>query len=143
MSNFFKNYPIVDATREDALAYVSILFSIAACDELDSKEAQSIRLLVENNEWDLKIFEEAKNNKNFSLDTISLSSILIEVGAPYLLRDLCAIAYLSNGFSDNEEFKINLVREKLGVSIDLYLKIKKSVISHIESIKIWSEVNYV
>lgn len=140
MNDFFRTYPVKAATKSDAINYVSILFSLAAVDGIDSKESETIQQLVNHNGWDSEIFEQAKDNLNLTIDSLGLSDEFIQIVGPYLIRDLCAIAHVSNGFSQEEDNHINSIREKLGISSDKYLKIKKAVSSQLESIENWSQV---
>ena len=140
MNSFFTSYPVENASKDDAIVYVSLLLSLASVDGIDELEFESIKQLVVNNGWDLDIFVQAQKNTNLTIDSLNLSSEFIQVVGPYLIRDLCAIAYLSNGFSDIEEKYINSTCEHIGMTKDDYEKIKKAVSCQMESINNWSEV---
>jgi hypothetical protein len=140
MNDFFKMYPVEDASREDAVNYVSILYSLAAVDGIDEAESNAILQLVSTNGWDLKINEEAKNNSGLTLDSLSVSPDFISVVGPYLIRDLCAIAFVSNGLSDLEDAHIRLICEKVGVTVTSYEKIKRAVSAQLEVIELWSAI---
>lgn len=140
MYDFFKLYPVKNATKADAINYVSILFSLAAVDGVDANESNAIKNLVKNNGWDPDIFEKAKENIDIKIESLNLTQEFIDVVGPYLIRDLCAIAHISNGFSDEEDKYIDSIREKLGISTEKYAKIKKSVSSQFDVIENWSQV---
>ena len=140
MEGIFKTYPIKDATQKDAVTYVSILFSLAQVDELDQKEDEAIRLLVSENGWSKDIYQDAKAIKSVTIESFNFSPETIRVFGPYLIRDLCAIAHVSRGFSEKEDELIDSVREKLGMSNEVYSLIKVSVQSQLEAVKSWSKV---
>lgn len=133
-------YPVQDATLEDATSYVSLLFSLAQVDGIDEKESLAIKKIVTANGWSLDIYENAKSNFGVSIDSLNLSQEALDVFGPYLIRDLCAIAHVSNGFSSEEDKSINSIREKLGISPEVYSKIKIAVNAQLEAINNWSEV---
>ena len=58
----------------------------------------------------------------------------------HLIRDLYAIAHVSNSFSNKEEELINSIREKVGVSSEKYSIIKIAVNAQLEAINNWSNV---
>ena len=140
MNNFFSSYPVENATMQDAVTYVSVLFSLAAVDGVVEKETDGIKRLVESNKWNPDIFTEAKKNTNVTIESLNLSQEFIDVMAPYLIRDLCAVALISEGFSEVEERFILSVCNKVGVSQENYSKIRKAVTSQVESITNWAEV---
>ena len=140
MNSFFSSYPVENATMQDAVTYVSVLFTLAAIDSVVEKEAEGIRRLVESNKWNPEIFTEAQKNTNITIESLNLSKEFIDVMAPYLIRDLCAVALISEGFSEEEEQFIHSVCNKVGVSEENYLKIRKAVTSQVESISNWAEV---
>lgn len=140
MTGIFKMYPVEGATKEDAVSYVSLLFSLAHVDGLDEQESAAIKQLVAANGWSMEIFDEAQKKSNVSIDSLNLSKEIIEVFGPYLIRDLCAIAHVSNGFSKTEDDMINAVREKIGMSNDSYTKIKAAVSGQLAAISNWSSV---
>jgi hypothetical protein len=140
MIGIFKMYPVQDATLKDATSYVSLLFSLAQVDGIDEKESLAIKKLVAANGWSLDIYENAKSNFGVSIDSLNLSQESLDVFGPYLIRDLCAIAHVSNGFSSEEDKSINSIREKLGISPEVYSKIKIAVNAQLEAINNWSEV---
>ena len=89
MFYFFRIYPIEGASKEDAIIYVSILFSLAAVDGTDSKESDAVKNLVINNGWDSDIIELALEKKNITIESLNLSDEFIQIVGPYLIRDLC------------------------------------------------------
>ena len=133
-------YPIEDATHEDAVSYVSLLFSLAGVDTVDEMEMEAIKRLVNENGWSNDIYEEAKVKTGVTIESLNLSPEAINVFGPFLIRDLCAIAHESNGFSKEEDELINSVRQKIGVSSEKYTLIKIAVASQLEAIKSWSIV---
>jgi hypothetical protein len=76
------------------------------------------------NGWSNDIYEEAKANTGVTIESLNLSPEAINVFGPFLIRDLCAIAHESNGFSKEEDDLINSIREKIGVSSEKYSLIK-------------------
>jgi|LauGreDrversion4_2_1035121.scaffolds.fasta_scaffold50793_3 hypothetical protein len=140
MTDFFKTYPIEDATRADAVSYISLLLSVASLDGADADEIKAIELLISNNGWDPQILEEARSNDQISIESMNLSKDLIDVMGPYFVRDLVSIAHVSNGFSSEEDAYIDSIREKMGISTESYHHIKKSVSAHFELIENWSLV---
>jgi len=140
MIGIFKMYPIVDATHQDAVSYVSLLFSLAGVDTVDEMEMEAIKRLVSENGWSNDIYEEAKAITGVTIESLSLSPEAINVFGPFLIRDLCAIAHESNGFSKEEDDLINSIREKIGVSSEKYSLIKIAVASQLEAINSWSIV---
>lgn len=133
-------YPIEDATQKDAVSYVSLLFSLAHVDGVDEKESAAIKLLVSENGWSSEVYEEAKSNTGVTIESLNLSPEAIKVFGPYLIRDLCAIAHVSNGFSNQEDDLINSIREKVGVSSEKYSMIKIAVNAQLEAISNWGNV---
>ncbi len=133
-------YPIEDATHQDAVSYVSLLFSLAGVDTVDEMEMEAIKRLVNENGWSNDIYEEAKVKTGVTIESLNLSPEAINVFGPFLIRDLCAIAHESNGFSKEEDELINSVRQKIGVSSEKYTLIKIAVASQLEAIKSWSIV---
>ena len=133
-------YPIEGATQKDAVSYVSLLFSLANVDGVDDKELAAIQLLVSENGWSNDIYEEAKANTGVTIESLNLSPEAIKVFSPYLIRDLCAIAHVSNGFSNQEDELINSIREKVGVSSEKYSMIKNAVKAQLEAINNWGNV---
>ena len=133
-------YPIEGATQKDAISYVSLLFSLANMDGVDEKESAAIKLLVSENGWSTEVYEEAKLNAGITIESLNLSPETIKVFGPYLIRDLCAIAHVSNGFSNQEDELINSIREKVGVSSEKYSMIKIAVKAQLEAIENWGNV---
>ena len=133
-------YPIENPTRKDAVSYVSLLFSLTHADGVDEKESAAIKLLVSENGWSTEIYEEAKLNTGVTIESLYLSPEAIKVFGPYLIRDLYAIAHVSNSFSNKEEELINSIREKVGVSSEKYSIIKIAVNAQLEAINNWSNV---
>lgn len=133
-------YPIEGATQKDAISYVSLLFSLANVDGVDEKESAAIKLLVSENGWSTEVYEEAKLNAGITIESLNLSPETIKVFGPYLIRDLCAIAHVSNGFSNQEDELINSIREKVGVSSEKYSMIKIAVKAQLEAIENWGNV---
>ena len=133
-------YPIEGATQKDAVSYVSLLFSLANVDGVDDKELAAIKLLVSENGWSTEVYEEAKLNAGVTIESLNLSPEAIKVFSPYLIRDLCAIAHVSNGFSNQEDELINSIREKVGVSSEKYSMIKNAVKAQLEAIDNWGNV---
>ena len=133
-------YPVEGATHQDAVSYVSLLFSLASVDGVDEMEMEAIKLLVSENGWSNDIYEEAKANTGVTIESLNLSPEAIKVFSPYLIRDLCAIAHVSNGFSNQEDELINSIREKVGVSSEKYSMIKNAVKAQLEAINNWSNV---
>ena len=140
MIGILKMYPIEGATQKDAVSYVSLLFSLANVDGVDDKELAAIQLLVSENGWSNDIYEEAKANTGVTIESLNLSPEAIKVFSPYLIRDLCAIAHVSNGFSNQEDELINSIREKVGVSSEKYSMIKNAVKAQLEAINNWGNV---
>ena len=133
-------YPVEGATHQDAVSYVSLLFSLASVDGVDEMEMEAIKLLVSENGWSNDIYEEAKANTGVTIESLNLSPEAINVFGPFLIRDLCAIAHVSNGFSNQEDELINSIREKVGVSSEKYSMIKNAVKAQLEAINNWSNV---
>lgn len=133
-------YPIEGATQKDAISYVSLLFSLANVDGVDEKESAAIKLLVSENGWSNEVYEEAKLNAGVTIESLNLSPETIKVFSPYLIRDLCAIAHVSNGFSNQEDELINSIREKVGISPEKYSMIKIAVKAQLEAIENWGNV---
>ncbi len=133
-------YPIEGATQKDAISYVSLLFSLANVDGVDEKESAAIKLLVSENGWSTEVYEEAKLNAGITIESLNLSPETIKVFGPYLIRDLCAIAHVSNGFSNQEDELINSIREKVGISSEKYSMIKIAVKAQLEAIENWGNV---
>ena len=133
-------YPFEGATQKDAVSYVSLLFSLANVDGVDDKELAAIKLLVSENGWSTEVYEEAKLNAGVTIESLNLSPEAIKVFSPYLIRDLCAIAHVSNGFSNQEDELINSIREKVGVSSEKYSMIKNAVKAQLEAIDNWGNV---
>ncbi len=133
-------YPIEGATQKDAISYVSLLFSLANVDGVDEKESAAIKLLVSENGWSNEVYEEAKLNAGVTIESLNLSPETIKVFSPYLIRDLCAIAHVSNGFSNQEDELINSIREKVGISPEKYSMIKIAVKAQLEAIDNWGNV---
>lgn len=133
-------YPIEGATQKDAISYVSLLFSLANMDGVDEKESAAIKLLVSENGWSTEVYEEAKLNAGITIESLNLSPETIKVFGPYLIRDLCAIAHVSNGFSNQEDELINSIREKVGISSEKYSMIKIAVKAQLEAIENWGNV---
>ena len=133
-------YTIEGATQKDAVSYVSLLFSLANVDGVDEKELAAIKLLVSENGWSNEVYEEAKLNAGVTIESLNLSPETIKVFGPYLIRDLCAIAHVSNGFSNQEDDLINSIREKVGVSSEKYSMIKIAVNAQLEAISNWGNV---
>lgn len=140
MIGILKIYPIEGATQKDAISYVSLLFSLANVDGVDEKESAAIKLLVSENGWSTEVYEEAKLNAGITIESLNLSPETIKVFGPYLIRDLCAIAHVSNGFSNQEDELINSIREKVGVSSEKYSMIKIAVKAQLEAIENWGNV---
>ncbi len=140
MLGIFKMYPIEGATQKDAISYVSLLFSLANVDGVDEKESAAIKLLVSENGWSNEVYEEAKLNAGVTIESLNLSPETIKVFSPYLIRDLCAIAHVSNGFSNQEDELINSIREKVGISPEKYSMIKIAVKAQLEAIDNWGNV---
>ena len=140
MIGILKMYPIEGATQKDAVSYVSLLFSLTHADGVDEKESAAIKLLVSENGWSTEVYEEAKLNAGVTIESLNLSPEAIKVFSPYLIRDLCAIAHVSNGFSNQEDELINSIREKVGVSSEKYSMIKNAVKAQLEAINNWSNV---
>ena len=140
MIGILKMYPIEGATQKDAVSYVSLLFSLANVDGVDDKELAAIKLLVSENGWSTEVYEEAKLNAGVTIESLNLSPEAIKVFSPYLIRDLCAIAHVSNGFSNQEDELINSIREKVGVSSEKYSMIKNAVKAQLEAIDNWGNV---
>lgn len=140
MIGILKMYPIEGATQKDAVSYVSLLFSLANVDGVDEKELAAIKLLVSENGWSNEVYEEAKLNAGVTIESLNLSPETIKVFAPYLIRDLCAIAHVSNGFSNQEDELINSIREKVGISLEKYSMIKIAVKAQLEAIDNWGNV---
>ncbi len=133
-------YPIEGATQKDAISYVSLLFSLANVDGVDEKESAAIKLLVSENGWSTEVYEEAKLNAGITIESLNLSPETIKVFGPYLIRDLCAIAHVSNGFSNQEDELINSIREKVGISSEKYSMIKIAVKAQLEAMENWGNV---
>jgi len=133
-------YPIEGATQKDAVSYVSLLFSLANVDGVDEKELAAIKLLVSENGWSNEVYEVAKLNSGITIESLNLSPETINVFGPYLIRDLCAIAHVSNGFSNQENELINSIREKVGISPEKYSMIKIAVKAQLEAIDNWGNV---
>ena len=133
-------YPIEGATQKDAVSYVSLLFSLANVDGVDEKELAAIKLLVSENGWSNEVYEEAKLNAGVTIESLNLSPETIKVFGPYLIRDLSAIAHVSNGFSNQEDELINSIREKVGISLEKYSMIKIAVKAQLEAIDNWGNV---
>lgn len=133
-------YPIEGATQKDAISYVSLLFSLANVDGVDEKESAAIKLLVSENGWSTEVYEDAKLNTGITIESLNLSPETIKVFGPYLIRDLCAIAHVSNGFSNQEDELINSIREKVGISSEKYSMIKIAVKAQLEAIENWGNV---
>jgi hypothetical protein len=140
MIGILKMYPIEGATQKDAISYVSLLFSLANVDGVDEKESAAIKLLVSENGWSTEVYEEAKLNAGITIESLNLSPETIKVFGPYLIRDLCAIAHVSNGFSNQEDELINSIREKVGISSEKYSMIKFAVKAQLEAIENWGNV---
>ena len=140
MIGILKMYPIEGATQKDAISYVSLLFSLANMDGVDEKESAAIKLLVSENGWSTEVYEEAKLNAGITIESLNLSPETIKVFGPYLIRDLCAIAHVSNGFSNQEDELINSIREKVGISSEKYSMIKIAVKAQLEAIENWGNV---
>jgi uncharacterized tellurite resistance protein B-like protein len=140
MIGILKMYPIEGATQKDAISYVSLLFSLANVDGVDEKESAAIKLLVSENGWSTEVYEEAKLNAGITIESLNLSPETIKVFGPYLIRDLCAIAHVSNGFSNQEDELINSIREKVGISSEKYSMIKIAVKAQLEAIENWGNV---
>jgi len=140
MIGILKMYPIESATQKDAISYVSLLFSLANVDGVDEKESAAIKLLVSENGWSTEVYEEAKLNAGITIESLNLSPETIKVFGPYLIRDLCAIAHVSNGFSNQEDELINSIREKVGISSEKYSMIKIAVKAQLEAIENWGNV---
>ena len=140
MIGILKMYPIEGATQKDAISYVSLLFSLANVDGVDEKESAAIKLLVSENGWSTEVYEDAKLNTGITIESLNLSPETIKVFGPYLIRDLCAIAHVSNGFSNQEDELINSIREKVGVSSEKYSMIKNAVKAQLEAIDNWGNV---
>ena len=140
MIGILKMYPIEGATQKDAVSYVSLLFSLASVDGVDEKESEAIKLLVSENGWSTEVYEEAKLNAGVTIESLNLSSETVKVFGLYLIRDLCAIAHVSNGFSNQEDELINSIREKVGVSPEKYSMIKIAVKAQLEAVDNWGNV---
>ena len=140
MIGILKMYPIEGATQKDAISYVSLLFSLANVDGVDEKESAAIKLLVSENGWSTEVYEEAKLNAGITIESLNLSPETIKVFGPSLIRDLCAIAHVSNGFSNQEDELINSIREKVGISSEKYSMIKIAVKAQLEAIENWGNV---
>jgi uncharacterized tellurite resistance protein B-like protein len=140
MIGILKMYPIEGATQKDAVSYVSLLFSLANVDGVDEKELAAIKLLVSENGWSNEVYEVAKLNSGITIESLNLSPETINVFGPYLIRDLCAIAHVSNGFSNQENELINSIREKVGISPEKYSMIKIAVKAQLEAIDNWGNV---
>jgi len=140
MIGILKMYPIEGATQKDAISYVSLLFSLANVDGVDEKESAAIKLLVSENGWSTEVYEEAKLNAGITIESLNLSPETIKVFGPYLIRDLCAIAHVSNGFSNQEDELINSIREKVGISSEKYSMIKIAVKAQLEAMENWGNV---
>jgi uncharacterized tellurite resistance protein B-like protein len=140
MIGILKMYPIEGATQKDAISYVSLLFSLANVDGVDEKESAAIKLLVSENGWSTEVYEDAKLNTGITIESLNLSPETIKVFGPYLIRDLCAIAHVSNGFSNQEDELINSIREKVGISSEKYSMIKIAVKAQLEAIENWGNV---
>ena len=109
-------------------------------DGVDEKELAAIKLLVSENGWSNEVYEEAKLNAGVTIESLNLSPETIKVFGPYLIRDLCAIAHVSNGFSNQEDELINSIREKVGISLEKYSMIKIAVKAQLEAIDNWGNV---
>ena len=109
-------------------------------DGVDDKELAAIKLVVSENGWSTEVYEEAKLNAGVTIESLNLSPEAIKVFSPYLIRDLCAIAHVSNGFSNQEDELINSIREKVGVSSEKYSMIKNAVKAQLEAIDNWGNV---
>lgn len=133
-------YPIEDATYDDAVTYVSLLFSLAQVDGVDEQESSAIKQLVNENGWSIEIFEEAKSKSHITIESLNLSAEAVEVFGPYLIRDLCAIAHISHGFTTKEDELIHSISKKVGVSDQKYGMIKVAVKSQMEALINWSGV---
>lgn len=140
MTDFFKTYPVEEATKSDAIAYVSLLLKLASVDGIDTKEAEAIKQLISYNGWEVDVFHEAQKKMDITIDSLNLSSEFIKVVGPFLIRDLCAIAHISNGFTKDEDDFINSIREKIGITSETYTQIKKAVSSQLDVIENWSKV---
>lgn len=139
MIDFLTTYPVPEVTKEDAIMYVSLLISLAAIDGIDEQESESIKKLIEHNQWDSDVYKIAVLKGNLSLDELNISQDFINILGPYITRDLLAIANVSNGISNQEENHIRSVSSKFGVSNEQFIQIKEAVVFQFKAISSWSQ----
>jgi hypothetical protein len=139
MIDFLTTYPVQEVTKEDTITYVSLLLSLAAIDGIDEQESETIKKLIENNQWDSDVYHIALSKGNLGLDELNLTQDFINILGPYITRDLLAIAHVSHGISDQEENHIRSVSSKFGVSNEQFIKIKEAVVLQFEAISSWSQ----
>lgn len=139
MIDFLTTYPVQEVTKEDTITYVTLLLSLAAIDGIDEQESETIKKLIENNQWDSDVYQIALSKGNLGLDDLNLTQDFINILGPYITRDLLAIAHVSHGISDQEENHIRSVSSKFGVSNEQFIKIKEAVVLQFEAISSWSQ----
>lgn len=139
MKSIFENYPIVNATYEDAVKYIRVLQYIAGIDGIHKVETTAIKSLISAHNWSSSCYNDALKEPINSIGELQFSKDTIKVFAPYLLRDMIAIAHTEGGFSATERKIIKDIANELEISAAQLDNIHLAVSQQFAAIHSWSK----
>lgn len=137
MKSIFEFYPTTEPSLEDATRYIQALFFIAGLDGVHSVEESLIKQLVETKGWPLEAYNAAKRSPITDIESLGLPNQVKIVFAPYLIRDLFALAYAHDSLSLQEQSEIRTIAENLGVDHSRVVAIQDAVRSQLSALQKW------
>lgn len=137
MKSIFEFYPTTEPSLEDATRYIQVLFFIAGLDGVHSVEESLIKQLVEVKGWPIDAYHTAKSTPIRDIESLGLKDEVKIVFAPYLIRDLFALAYSHDSLSLQEQSEIQTIAANLNVEYSRVVLIQDAVRSQISALQKW------
>jgi hypothetical protein len=140
MKSIFEHFPIVDGKYEDAVKYVSALLHFAHLDGMHIEEEKAILNFIELHGWSPEILADAKKTPIHNLKDLNLSTEVVEIFAPFLIRDAIGICHVHDGYSIEEKNAIQELASELNFNEQKLAIIEQAVAFQIEAISHWSSI---
>ena len=140
MKSIFEYFPIVDGKYEDAVKYVRALLYFACLDGLHIEEEKAILNFIHLHGWSPEILSEAKNSPIHKIEDLNLSSEVIEIFAPFLIRDAIGICHVHDGYSNEEKNAIKQLALELNCDDNKLAIIEQAVALQIDAIAHWGRL---
>jgi uncharacterized tellurite resistance protein B-like protein len=143
MRHFLTEYPVADISKigaEDRVRYCAGLVKVASSDGLDEKERQAVHDLAGNiglTAADIDRAEEMAGEKDFG--ELFGHSTVMEIFAPFLIRDSMIISAADGVLSDEEVASAIREGKQLGIKEEKIRRIAKAIRLSMEALLVWKK----